>query len=360
MLLSHYPQTIIHHFDNGQACQVLYLVVSCIPNSNFSALYGSIGRALDRALHVDIYEKMINKIKTLGGKQNTVNDLIEKFAIGTIIFDEIQLIDFTGTKENTFESLMVMSNLTKVSMIVVGTEDSYNKIFSCLRTARRLGRPIQASLYCDNKEYVHYVVKSLFSYQLFDYYVKPDEDILNAFYEETKGIINMIVMLYIAIQDDYITMDKKPAIDGEFVRKTMRKHFGKLKEFLVDIKDEKKQLAIQKMLKESADSYDLEIDELRQQNNMKSVMEKHTSENIANVINEIVKSISLITKSYTSIEIEDVAKKIIGNMSLDNINITQVAVNTYSELSKKRPSTKKSSKKSITKEEMKTFVLSDQ
>ena len=43
ILVSHYPQVIIHHFgEYGAFPQITYLVVNCIPNSNFGALYESI------------------------------------------------------------------------------------------------------------------------------------------------------------------------------------------------------------------------------------------------------------------------------------------------------------------------------
>ena len=39
-LLSHYPQTIIHQEgDFKRYVQIVYIVVNCVPNSNFSALY---------------------------------------------------------------------------------------------------------------------------------------------------------------------------------------------------------------------------------------------------------------------------------------------------------------------------------
>ena len=50
-LLSHYPQVIMHQEDElTRYPQIVYIVVNCIPNSNFSALYEGIGEAIHRAL----------------------------------------------------------------------------------------------------------------------------------------------------------------------------------------------------------------------------------------------------------------------------------------------------------------------
>ena len=52
-LVSHYPQVIIHEDgDGGYFPQITYLVVNCIANSNFSALYEGIGDAIDKAFAV--------------------------------------------------------------------------------------------------------------------------------------------------------------------------------------------------------------------------------------------------------------------------------------------------------------------
>ncbi len=58
--------------------------------------------------------------------------------------DEIQLIDFSRTRESSFESLMILANRTKVAIAVVGTEDAYEMMFSKFRTGRRVGTVIKA------------------------------------------------------------------------------------------------------------------------------------------------------------------------------------------------------------------------
>ena len=80
LLASHYPQVIKHHLPDGTVLsQILYIVVSCNSTHNFSELYGSIGREIDKALHLDIYENMINKTQSLGKKKNKVIDKLLDF-----------------------------------------------------------------------------------------------------------------------------------------------------------------------------------------------------------------------------------------------------------------------------------------
>ena len=186
---------ILHRTEDESFAQIVYLVVSCQPNSNFSALYSGIGKAIDMALETDVYQKQIDRIKTLANKMNKVIDLIEKFGIGTIILDEIQLLDFDKTKESSF--------------CVLGTTEAYVKMFKEQRTARRLGREINASWYCQNKRYFYYVMGKLFQYQWFDERIEFTEELAEAFYDESKGIVDQAVSLYIAVQDEYLKTTRK-------------------------------------------------------------------------------------------------------------------------------------------------------
>lgn len=121
--------------------QITYIVVPYVPNSNFRLLYTQIGEAIDFVLGnaEPCYERLISKQRNLGDMQMKVCELIEKFSIGTIVLDEIQLVNFKSNRENTYEALLSIVNKTKVALSVVGTEDAYNLLFSKLRNARRSG-----------------------------------------------------------------------------------------------------------------------------------------------------------------------------------------------------------------------------
>jgi hypothetical protein len=77
ILVHHYPQTIIHTDQYGSSFpQITYIVVNCIPNSNFSALYEGIGDAIDKALNniSPIYAEAIRKTNGLGKKADLVRE----------------------------------------------------------------------------------------------------------------------------------------------------------------------------------------------------------------------------------------------------------------------------------------------
>lgn len=171
-LFENIPQVIMHHPSVGETLpQITYLVVSCMPNSNFATLYRQIGEAIDNALGnpEPEYELMITrKCRSLADKQLKVCQLIEQFSIGTIILDEIQLINFNSNKENSYEGLLGIVNKTKVALSVVGTDEAYQKLFAKLRNARRTGDLIDASAYTSDREYFNYLVKLLLIWQWVD------------------------------------------------------------------------------------------------------------------------------------------------------------------------------------------------
>lgn len=363
LLLDHYPQVIVHELKEGQLIQILYLAISCIPNSNFQALYGQIGRAIDQALKVEIYENMINGLSSLGKKQNKIVELIERFNIGMIIFDEIQLINFSSNKENSYESLMTISNRTKVAMCVIGTEESYNKMFFNLKTARRIGRPIPASLYCENKGYISQIIKTLFRYQVFEQEVKPDNDIIEAFQEETKGIIDMIIMLFIAIQDEYLSNKKRPTIDGQFVRKVMNDRYSRLKELLSLCGKDRNDATLQKLLKEAKIDNEYKIEVLKQNEIMTKAIENFDTVDISNISEQVIKSIQIVTSEFNVEDINKAIKQVIGTKNIEFLNVDDLTKATFKLLKAKPLSTSSKPAQSKTKkktEDMLNELLSKQ
>ena len=235
-LFDNIPQVIMHHPDPGTSIpQITYLVVSCMPNSNFSTLYRQIGEAIDNALGnpEPIYEVMINKkCKSLADKQLKVCQLIETFSIGTIVMDEIQLIDFNTNRENSYEGLLGIVNKTKVALSVVGTDEAYKKLFTMLRNARRAGDFIDASAYTTDKDYFNMLVNMLLTWQWLDTPIQWSKELSDTLYECSGGIINMLIWLYKWIMLEYIESKSKgkiETIDKKFIVRVNNKHFKQLK-----------------------------------------------------------------------------------------------------------------------------------
>ena len=317
-LLSRYPQVIVHRVGDGYFTQIVYLVVNCVANSNFSALYEVIGAAIDRALgnFLPTYAAEISKTATLGKKAEKIKGFIDKFGIGAIIFDEIQLIDFNSARENSFDSLLTLVNRTKMALIVVGTEDAKSKMFKELRTARRVGPVISGDLYCSNRKFFALLVKLLFKYQWFDEPISATEDIINELYGVTKGVIDQLISIYTAMHYEYLAKgEKQMKVDAEFIRKVARKYYPEMQNILKKLEDIK-------YSNNSKDNTALknirpEIMDTKAQNaGMEAmVQEFEQKEEEGAVLNNIIKNINVLY-DYPEVDIKKEYKKIISNTSL--------------------------------------------
>ena len=227
MVLNHYPQTIIHDRESWQRrVQIVYLLVHCTPNSNFSKLYENIGESIDYALgNFNETYKLQFRRGSLGDKYDLLKQLIKRFAIGAIILDEIELMDIKSTKESSFETFLALTNETGVAVCVVGTMDAYSKLFGKARTARRCGVNIIANRYCYNQKMFKQIVSLMQIYHwtpnLVDY--AGNEKLLDALYQTSHGVISDLVEIYKMIQKDQL---RKPTdITADYIRNIAKRYF---------------------------------------------------------------------------------------------------------------------------------------
>ena len=270
-LFKTYPQ-YINHWGPGirKTPQIVYIVVQCPPNSNFRGLYINIGKAIDEALGniKPVYQAELDPGPhgNLSLYRSKVEDLIEKFSIGLIVFDEVQHINFTVQTENSFETLLELCNKTKVAIAVVGTEEATMKIInSTVKQARRIGVRIPADKYCSNRKCFDSYVRNLMRYQWFDIDIKTDpanvKAITDALYECSKGIIDQLVSLYMYMNIDYIRAPKgnKPIVNREYVYTVSDKHYAGIRALLeANLKKEE----IEKKRAEAKKKADEELDAL--------------------------------------------------------------------------------------------------
>lgn len=317
-LVHYYPQVIMHNDEGGGYFpQIVYLVVNCVPNSNFAALYEGIGDAIDKALNniTPVYAKAISRATGLGKKAELVKNYVELFGIGIIIFDEIQLLDFSHTRENTFDSLLTLANRTKVAVAVVGTEDAREKMFKELRTTRRVGMLINGNLYCENKEYFAFLVKNLFRYQWFDEMVPVTGDLVDALYEVTKGIVDQLIGVYSCMHYDYLSKKKKPKINADYVRTVANKFYPGIQDVLANLESTDNTAELQVIRNEAEDMVNALISSTKQQAEMQKIM-RDTNRNIENIqLSNVTANIRALYDEYSDEKIEIAFDKVIARKS---------------------------------------------
>ncbi len=365
ILVSHYPQVIMHDDgDDGYYPQIVYLVVNCTPNSNFSALYEGIGDAIDKAFNnaQPVYSREIAKISGLGRKAEKVKELVEKFAVGIIIFDEIQLIDFEHTKENTFDSLLTLANRTKVAIAVVGTEDARDKMFNELRTARRIGNMINGNLYCNNKRFFEFLAKQLFMYQWFDEPVELTQNIIDALYDVTKGIIDQLIGIYLFMNVDYIKReDNRPVVDAAYVYKTAEKYYPGIQKVLAGFENGENENKLAVILRDAKLKLNRMMDEAKQDKVMQELINNNKDQNVVKTVKlrAVIDKIEQIYDEYSDSQIEKTFNKIIGkkgNEHKSEKEITRLVVEALQKTPKRNVSKTSSKQPGTDIEHMKSFL----
>lgn len=354
-LLMDYPQVILHKVPGSDDVipQIVYLVVNCLPNSNFNEMYISIGKAVDRALGniQPYYEEVLRKTRGLSSKMNKVIELIETFNIGIILLDEIQLIDFKHTKENSFEGLMTIVNATKISIAVIGTEDAYSKMFINLRNARRVGTLIDASTYTENDSYFKNIVSFMMNYQWFDTWVDCDEDMLDALKECSYGIIDQLISLYVMMHIYYFEKKgKKPKVNGDYVRMISRKYFPYMKQLNNLLHDPMSDNRLKKASEETKEYLKELLRKAEEENKKSETKQIELSDvmlNIAKVKEPIINDIENV--GFERHEIEKCFNKLITK-DMDNMTDKEIKKAIISELTK--PKHRAQGKNKPTQEEM--------
>lgn len=334
ILKSHYPQTIRHHGSYGQMTQIVYIEVCCPPNSNFSILYTEIGAEIDKALGIttSIYENLVRKSKD---KFTIVKQLIETFAIGIIIFDEIQEIDFSGTKTNTFTTLTTLSQVTGAAIAVCGLESAYDQMFKKYYTGRRVGTPINSNNGCCDETIFNKVVDMLFVYQWFDVRITPSAQLKHALYTYSCGVIDALVTMYILMHLEYFRTgrDNRCSVDVHLLEKVIDKHYGKLRSLLAKVKNFKEKngdfdadfVAIQSEARKNAKKL-MAPDEIKE---MKEVIERPATLDSAQLLammqGNVVKNIHTVLPSIDKKDIVSALQNVLDNKKSKELSEAEIS-----------------------------------
>lgn len=222
-MLSRYPQLIRHSWSGkGSFLQITYISVITTANSNLQALYQSIAQAVDQALgHTgrQIYAEEMKKRKSVSEKAQYAAKLVEMFAIGAIILDEIQQLDAGRNRKTSYSSILALTNTTKVALIVIGTPEAYEALTQDFYLARRFGGIISASAYCMDFEKFTMMARLLMKINWFKKPLPITDELVMALYVESSGVISMMMSVWQACNCAYITSMGKEPVTPEFIHK---------------------------------------------------------------------------------------------------------------------------------------------
>lgn len=306
--LNYYPKVIRHFNEDGSSdIQIPYVLVNCPPNSNFKVLYSDFGKQIDLYLgntQPVIQQRIEKKNRNLGQMLKAVEQVIEEYKIGIIIFDEVQLMDFDSQKENSFNALLNIANSTKVALGVVGTPDSIGKMGVAEQIARRVGNKIDCEGYTANDGMFDSNFEIITNFQWFKKEIEVNNKIKQLIKDESRGIIAYIVLIWQMINMEYVSDGKKDNITYEYVEKVINNNFGLIRDALngtyktISQKEQANKIA----LEQTINTFQSIVDKAQTEQEVASVIENRATVNQKIRKKRIVQKIAEVVSDDYSIE----------------------------------------------------------
>lgn len=230
-ILSLFPQVIFH--PEYMTYQITWLKVDCPHAGSLKGLCIDIFLAIDQLLGTNYFEKFGKKRNTEDVMLAQVAQLIHTHNVGLLVIDEIQnLAASRRANSDLLNFLVKMDNVIGIPVIRVGTYQAFPILQGNFRNARRgtgEGSIIWERMV--NDEHWELFVQEMWQYQWTKTPVKLTDEINDALYYETQGIVDIAIKLYNMIQgraianggSEEITVDliHEVAQEGLFLIKPM-------------------------------------------------------------------------------------------------------------------------------------------
>lgn len=202
-----YPQVIKHQVYNNRRFtqrQLVWLKLDCPYDGLLSGLSRNFFEAVDNVLGTS-YTRAYTKSKRV-----SVDDLLRAMArvaaihfLGALVIDEIQVLR-AMRGENSERMLNFFVNLVNtigVPVLLIGTDKARKLFESKPRQARRgTGQGSEVWYLMHNDATWQVFLTSLFKFQYIQQPVKLTHEVSNALFEETQGITDLVVKLYVQSQ----------------------------------------------------------------------------------------------------------------------------------------------------------------
>jgi hypothetical protein len=235
-ILDIYPQVIVH--PQCSVTQIVWLKVDCPHAGSLKGLCTDIFLEVDRLLGT-------NNFKKFGSKGNSEDYMLAQVAqiahthhLGLLVIDEMQnLANARRGRDDLLNFLVKMDNIIGIPVIRVGTNEAEPILTSNFRNARRgTGQGAVRWKRMENDEDWEFFVEEMWEYQWTKIEVPYSKDLGDAFYEETQGIIDILVKLYKMVQWRAISLGGNEGITAELIHQVAKEGLYLVKPMLEAIR----------------------------------------------------------------------------------------------------------------------------
>lgn len=243
-ILSLYPQVIVH--PEYSVYQIVWLKVDCPHAGSLKGLCTDIFLAVDRLLGT-------NNFRKFGSKGNSEDYMLAQVAqiahtqhLGLLVIDEMQnLVTARRSCSDMLNFLVKLDNIIGVPVIRVGTNEAFPILQGNFRNARRgtgEGSVIWERMLQD--EEWTFFMEGMWEYQWTKTYIPFTDEINEALYEESQGIIDIAIKLYKMVQWKVISIGNEEIINADMIHQVAKEGLYLVKPMLDAIKSGDKEWMI--------------------------------------------------------------------------------------------------------------------
>ena len=168
-----------------------------------------------------------------------------------------------------------------------------------------------------------------------------NDDILDAFYQETHGIVDQLVSLFISIQDECLSTAYNEEIDAKYIIKVSKKRYPELRKLIKVLDSPEKEKEFHQMLKDAKMAYENSVEELKQKESMETAIVNQKNNDVSEIVKVVTKSIKMVTDEFDELQIEQKTYEVIGNIDKSLLAADDITKQVFTELNKKITKTKK-------------------
>lgn len=228
-VLSLYPQVIIHTEYSGHSfnqAQLVWLKLECPQDGSLRGLCLNFFQGFDYLFDTRFYKER---------SRRTVNELLPDMAqfaancgLGLLVIDEIQRLHEakSGGAEKMLNFFVELSNTIGVPVVLVGTYKALpflNREFAMARRSAGQGDLIWSNE--KKNEIWDYLMSRVWKYQWTSLNTPLTQELKDVFYEESQGIIDIAIKLYMLAQWAVIGTDNEaitPLVIKERARENLK------------------------------------------------------------------------------------------------------------------------------------------
>lgn len=231
-VLSNIPQIIVHNEYKGvhfNQIQLVWLKLEAPSNSSLKALCLQFFMKIDELLGTNNYKKYISRNMSVDSMLPLISQVAHNIGLGLLIIDETQNIKKRADQIMNFFVYLINSG---INICLIGTPGAYDLFGKELRMTRRLTG--NAEIIYNNLEYGNeftYLLESVWQYQWTKKFVPLNKELVRVFYEETQGILDLVIKLFVYTQQKAIEIEKEE-ITVNLVKNIAKEKFRLLRPIL--------------------------------------------------------------------------------------------------------------------------------